>query len=163
MNESKETANSKLKTSSEGVERSIRARRNAIYASIVVAAFLLGLVPMWLTASERGKDLDKAQADLRVSRLQNLLANAAVDARRGEYEPARQSVSEFYTRLREEIELGTTSAFSEAQREPLRSLLDNRDDSVTLLARSDAASGERLAEAYIVFRHSISNNISIRP
>ena len=87
-------ANAETKTTGD-VKRNERARRIAIYAGVLLAVFLLGLVPMWLTARERAKELGAAQPALRVGRLQNTLANAAVDARR-EYEPARQSASESF-------------------------------------------------------------------
>ncbi len=161
MKESKgrEGATAETKTSG-GLAGDERGRRMAIYAGVLLVAFLLGLVPMWLAAHERGRERDRAQTELRVSRLQNALANAAVDARRGEYEPARQSASEFYTKLRGEIERENDSPFTTRQRETLRSLLDNRDDTITLLARSDAAPGERLAEVYAVFRHAVGDNFA---
>jgi len=159
MNESevRESGNVETKTSS-GLAINERGRRMAIYAGVLLIAFLLGLVPMWLTARERAKERDRTQTTLRVSRLQNNLANAAVDARRGEYEPARQSASEFFTNLRGEIERGNDSAFATAQQENLRSLLAGRDDTITLLARGDAATGERLAEIYSAFRQTIGDN-----
>lgn len=161
MNESevRESGNVETKTSS-GLAINERGRRMAIYAGVLLIAFLLGLVPMWLTARERAKERDRTQTTLRVSRLQNNLANAAVDARRGEYEPARQSASEFYTNLREEMERGQNSAFTQAQQENLRPLLASRDDTITLLARGDAASGERLAETHAAFRQTVGDNFA---
>ncbi len=162
MNEDRERqsgANAETKTTGD-VKRNERARRIAIYAGVLLAAFLLGLVPMWLTARERGRELDAAQTALRVSHLQNTLANVAVDARRGEYEPARQSASEFYTNLREEMERGQNSAFTQTQQENLRPLLAGRDDTITLLARSDAASGERLAGLHTAFRQTVGDNFA---
>jgi hypothetical protein len=43
--------------------------------------------------------LPEAIPALRISTLQNTLASAAIDARRGEYEPARQAASDFFTHL----------------------------------------------------------------
>jgi len=161
MNEPKERqgANAETKTTGD-VKPNERARRIAIYAGVLLAVFLLGLVPMWLTARERAIERDAAQTALRVSRLQNTLANAAVDARRGEYEPARQSASEFFTDLREEMERGQNSAFTQTQQENLRPLLAGRDDTITLLARGDAASGERLAETHAAFRQTVGDNFT---
>ncbi len=127
-----------------------RVRRIGIYAVMLLTVFLLGLIPMWLQARER----DMAQAALRVSTLQNTLANAAIDARRGEYEPARQAASEFLTNLRREIECGRDSVFSQAQQDNLCALLAARDDSITLLARSDPASADRLVELYNIYRQA---------
>lgn len=144
--------------SSVGLMRDPRVRRIAIYAGALVAAFLLGLIPMWLKARDWAKERDQAQAALRVSRLQNALATAALDARRGEYEPARQTASDFFTYLREEIERGRDSAFTPVQQESLRgSLLSARDDAITLLARGDPASAERLSELHAGFRQSVGD------
>jgi hypothetical protein len=137
-----------------GAVRNPRVRRLMLITAAVLVAFLLGLVPMWLKARERAGELDKAQAALRVSSLQNALANAAIDARRGEYEPARLAASEFYTNLRNEIERGQGSAFAEAQQNALRAMFDTRDDTITLLARSDPASADRLLDLYNKYRQA---------
>ena len=123
--------------SSGGWMQDPRVRRNAIYAGVLLGVFLLGFVPMWLTARERARERDSAQSALRVSQLQNTLANAALEARRGDYEPARQTTSDFFTNLREEIERGNDSAFTPDQQESMRALLANRDDMITMLARGD--------------------------
>lgn len=138
-----------------GLMQDARVRRIAVYAGVLLAAFLLGLVPMWLTARERANERDQAQKALRISRLQNALANAALDARRGDYEPARQTTSDFFTDLREEIERGRDSAFNSVQQESLRGLLSARDDMITMLARGDSASVERLAELHANYRRIV--------
>ena len=140
-----------------GLLRNPRVRRIAIYAGVLLAVFLLGLIPMWLKAREWAKERDQAQAALRVSRLQNTLATAALDARRGEYEPARQGASDFFTNLREEIERGQDSAFTQYQQESLRGLLAGRDDTITMLARGDPASVERLADLHAAYRRAIAD------
>lgn len=134
--------------------QSPRGRRLILFAAALLAAFLLGLVPMWLKARASAGERDRAQTALRISALQNTLANAALDARRGEYETARQAASEFYTNLRNETERGQDSAFTEAQQNTLRSLFDTRDDTITLLARSDPASADRLLDLYNRYRQA---------
>jgi hypothetical protein len=131
-----------------------RVRRVLLYAAALLIAFLLGLVPMWMTAHERGRERDAAQAALRISTLQNTLANAAIDARRGEYEPARQAASNFFTNLGAEIRRERDSAFNEAQRNALLPIFDTRDDTITLLARSDPASADRLVDLYNTYRQA---------
>lgn len=131
-----------------------RVRRLVLYAAALLVVFLLGLVPMWMTARERGRGRDTAQAALRISILQNTLATAAIDARRGEYEPARQAASEFFTNLRTEIERGRDSSFNQTQQDNLRSMLAARDDTITLLARSDPASADRLVDLYNIYRQA---------
>ena len=132
-----------------------RVRRVILYAAALLVVFLLGLVPMWMTARTRAGERDTAQAALRISTLQNTLASAAIDARRGEYEPARQAASEFFTNLRTEIDRGLASVFNQTQQNNLRSILDVRDDMITLLARSDPASADRLVDLYNTYRQAV--------
>ena len=133
-----------------------RVKRLLLYAVGLLVVFLLGLVPMWMKARTHAQERDAAQAALRVSALQNSLASATIDARRGEYEPARQAASDFFTGLRVEIERGKDSAFTEAQQQALRSsFVDVRDDTITLLARSDPASADRLADLYSKYRQAL--------
>lgn len=134
-----------------------RVRRLILYAVVLLVAFLLGLVPMWMTTRERARERDRAQAALRISTLQNTLASAAIDARQGRYEPARQAASEFFTNLRTEIERGRDSVFNEAQQNSLRSMLATRDDTITLLARSDPASADRLVDLYNTYRQATAS------
>lgn len=131
-----------------------RVRRLIIYAAVLLGVFLLGLVPIWMAARERARERDTAQAALRNSTLQNTLANAAIDARQGRYEPARQAASEFFTNLRTEIERGRDSVFNQSQQDNLRSMLATRDDTITLLARNDPASADRLVELYDTYRQA---------
>jgi hypothetical protein len=154
MSEARRTEVEGRSAAGGGPWRDGRARRWIVYAALLLLAFLLGLVPMWLRARERGRELEAARRELRVSRAQNALANAAVDARRGEYEPARRAASEFFTRLRDEMERGPDSAFTRDQVNGLRPLFDARDDTITLLARGDPASAERLAELYNSYRQA---------
>ena len=131
------------------------ARKIAIYLAAAFAVFLLGLVPMWLRSRENAAQRDAARRELRVSRMQNALASAAVDSARAEYEPARQSASDFFTALREEVDVaGDESGLTAAQRETLRPLLTQRDDLITLLARSDPAATGRLLQLHADFRKS---------
>lgn len=129
-----------------------RLRRLAIYAAVFLVVFLLGFIPMWMTAREHARERDVARAALRINTLQNALASAVIDARRGEYELARQGASGFFTNLRSEIDRGADSAFTLPQQNDLRSILDRRDDVITLLARSDPASNDRLVDLYNTYR-----------
>jgi hypothetical protein len=134
-----------------------RVRRLLFYAAGLLVVFLLGLVPMWMTARERAQERDTAQHALRVSTLQNALASAAIDARRGEYEPARQAASDFFTNLGTEIARGPDSVFNETQRNNLRPMFGVRDETITLLARSDPASADRLVELYNTYRQATAS------
>lgn len=132
-------------------------RRVIIYAAVLVAVYLVGLVPMWLIARERGADRDVAQRNLRLCRLENDLASAVINARRGEYERARLAASSFFTSLHEQVDqIGRPSDLTDAQRESLRPLLNQRDDLITLLARSDPAGADRLTELYMSFQTAMT-------
>ena len=70
-----------------------RLKRLGVYATVVFAAFVLGFVPMWLVARTRANERDVVQQALRLTQLENELAAAAIQARRGDYEPAREAAS----------------------------------------------------------------------
>ena len=140
-----------------GPRTDARLKRFAITALVLLIVFLLGFVPMWTIARSRAAERDQARASLRISTLQNLIANAAIDARRGEYEPARQAASEFLTSLQTEIESGAGSVFNESQRASLSALQEGRDDTITLLARSDPAAADRLGDLYVRYRQATSS------
>jgi hypothetical protein len=128
------------------------ARRFAIYAGVLLLGFLLGFVPMWLQARASAAKLADAERRLTLGGMQGDLASAALDARRGDYEPARQSASQFFTSLRAELDKGDTSYFTQAQRASAQTLFAGRDEIITLLARSDPASADRLSDLYVAYR-----------
>ncbi len=146
---SKSEATSKSGTSSGRlVSIAIPWRRIALYATLSAGFFLLGFVPMWWWGNNAIEQRDVAQREVRLSQLQNTLAAAMVDAQRGEYEPARQLTSDFYTNLRSQTDAANASIFTPTQRETLRPLLAERDEVITLLARSDRAAVDRLFAIY---------------
>ncbi len=130
-------------------------RRFVVYGGVLLVVFLLGLVPMWLQARASAAKLADAERRLTLAGMQNNLASAAVDARRGDYEPARQAVSQFFTTLRAEIDKGDTSYFTQAQRAGAQPLFAGRDEIITLLARSDPASADRLSDLYVAYRKAV--------
>jgi hypothetical protein len=131
-------------------------QRFAIYAGVLLVVFLLGFVPMWFMSRAVTSNLVEAEHQLILVRMQNNLASAVIDARRGDYEPARQAASQFFTDLRAEIDKGNASNFTQAQREGMQSLFAGRDELITLLARSDPASGDRLSDLYVAYRKIMS-------
>lgn len=130
-------------------------RRFIIYGAVLLVAFLLGLVPMWLKARQSAGSLAEAERQLTLVRTQHELASAAIDARRGEYEPARQAASQFFTSVRAEIDEGDASDLTQAQRQGVTPLLASRDELITLLARSDPASADRLSDLYVKYRAAL--------
>lgn len=127
-----------------------RLKKAAIVGAIALVAFLLGFLPMWLSARTHENERDAAIKTLRPSVLQNTLATAAINARRGEFEQARQQTSDFYTDLRVELE-SEQSAFNAEQIKSAQPILAQRDETITLLARNDAAAVDRLTDLYFAF------------
>jgi hypothetical protein len=130
-------------------------RRFVIYGGVLLVVFLLGFVPMWLQARASAGRLADAERRLTLAGMQGNLASAAIDARRGDYEPARQALSQFFTSLRAEIDKGDTSDFTQAQRAGVQPLFAGRDEIITLLARSDPASADRLSDLYVAYRKAV--------
>jgi hypothetical protein len=132
-------------------------KRVALYATVSLGFFLLGFVPMWLKTTQAVEQRDAAQRGVRLAQLQNTLAAAMIDVQRGQYEPARQLTSDFYTNLRRQLDGDSGSLFTVSQRDGLRSLLAERDELITLLARGDPAATDRLYAIYSTY-HRIANN-----
>ena len=130
-------------------------RRIGIYALILLVAFLLGLVPMWLSSRNCAKELDQTKRDLRLSKMENDLSAAVINARRGEYELARQASSRLFTSWGTQCD-ASAADFTRTQCETLRPALAQRDELITLLARSDPASADRLSDMYVLYQKAMS-------
>ena len=128
-----------------------------VYVTLSLGFFLLGFVPMWMKAGAAAEQRDAAQREVRLGQLQSTLASAMIEVERGSYEPARQLASEFYIKLRNQVDADDGSIFTPAQRERLRPLLDERDQMITLLARSDPAAVDRLFATYLSYNKLTGN------
>lgn len=140
----------------ESIKPTPPIRRYGIYAAALLVVFLLGFVPMWLKARQCASSLAAAEHQLSLVRMQDNLASAVIDARRGDYEPARQAASRFFTSVREETEKGDASVLTPAQREGMKPLFNGRDEIITLLARSDPAAADRLSDLYVSYRKTMN-------
>jgi DNA-binding FadR family transcriptional regulator len=74
---------------------------------------------------------------------------------------ARKQTSEFYTSLRAALEATGKSSFTAEQRQQLEELIAQRDDVITLLARSDPASAERLSNLHVSVRQVIGPSANV--
>ncbi|HKG58493.1 MAG TPA: hypothetical protein VKB05_01850 [Pyrinomonadaceae bacterium] len=122
-------------------------QRYIIYAAVLLLVFLLGFIPMWLKARAAASSLAETERQLVLCKTQSDLASAVIDARRGDYEPARQALSRFFTSLSAD-----TSNYTEAQRNSMQTLFAGRDELITLLARNDPASADRLSDLFVAYR-----------
>ena len=143
------------------IKRNTPWKRIALYVVLAVGFFLLGLIPMALRARQYAEEREAAQHEVRLKQMETQLAAAVINADRGEYEPARQTASDFFTSLRSQIERGAKSDLSSLQRDRLKPLLSQRDDVITLLARSDPAAVNRLSDIYVAYQKAM-NDVSSR-
>jgi hypothetical protein len=132
-------------------------KRVALYATIALGFFLLGFVPMWFKTDAAIEQRDAAQRAVRLTQLHNTLATAVIDVQRGQFEPSRQLTSDFYINLRRQVDTDNGTLFTNSQREELKSLLGERDELITLLARSDPAAIERLVGVYSRYSSVVNN------
>ncbi len=140
---------------SQSVNTSPFLRQAGIVAVLLLVGFLLAFVPMWLSARESAARLSVVEHELFITGMNHALASAAIVARRGHYEPARQAASRFYSSLQTEVDRGKASVLTQEQRESMQPLLAQRDEIITLLARSDPAGAERLSDLYMAYRRII--------
>lgn len=132
-------------------------KRASSYALLALAFFLLGFLPTWVKSLETSRNLVEAGHALSLTRMQNSLASAVIDVQRGDYAPALESASSFFTALRAEADLGKASALSPAQIASVQPLFAQRDVIITLLARNDPAAGARLSDLYAAYRQIIGS------
>ena len=134
-------------------------KRIAFYVVFAVGFFLIGLIPMALRARQYDEEREAAQHEVRLKQMETQLAAAVINADRGEYEPARQTAGDFFALLRRQID-GPKSDLSSLQRNRLQTVLSQRDDVITLLARSDPAAVNRLSDIYVTYQkamHDVSS------
>lgn len=141
----------------KGTSPAIAPKKRSGWLPVIVLAgvFLVGFVPMWFKSNGLNSELFRAQRQLRVDQIQITFANATLDARRGDYESARKGAADSFSLIRAELDRGIGSALPASATEGLKPLLAQRDNLITLLARGDPASAERLANAYAEFRKTL--------
>ncbi len=141
---------------SKPIKTTHRMRSLTIYAVLLLIAFLIGFAPMWLQSRECSSSLSEAERQSSLAKMQNSLGSAAIDARRGDYETARQAASDFFTLLRAETSKGVDSALSQQKKDAAQPLLAQRDQIITLLARGDVASANMLSDLYVAYRKLVN-------
>ena len=138
------------------------ALRPTTLAGLIIGAFLLGLVPMWWTAYQRGAERDESRQQLSAVERESTLAAAALLARQGEYDRARELASQFFTDVNQHFTSAEVKGETLANADALRASLTDRDEIITLLARSDPASADRLADLYMNYTSTLPPAASAR-
>jgi hypothetical protein len=90
--------------------RAVRKRSGWLPVFVLLGVFLLGFVPMWLKSTRLDGELFRAQREVRLQQIQIMFADAALDARRGEYESARRVMANFFTVVAAEMDRDIGSA-----------------------------------------------------
>jgi hypothetical protein len=119
---------------------------------VFVVGLLVGFVPMWLRARQRTAERDQALHKLQTSELKDQLSAAALNSRRGQYEIARQELSAFFNSLDAAVNRRNDPDITPEKLKSIQPILSQRDNLITLLARSDPASADRLSDLDLAFR-----------
>lgn len=137
----------------------VRTLRENVHGMIQVLAlglaFLTGFVPMWIRAGRLADERDSTRRALRLVRLEALIAAGTVDARRGRYDWARQSIDHWFVALRDEIESESHSCLSPSQQASLEPMLELQEELISALRRREASSVVRLTTVYLQCRKAI--------
>jgi hypothetical protein len=109
--------------------------------------FIAGLSIPYARAVRLEARFERTTRALTLARLENTLTTAALEARRGRYESARQLTSDFFTRLqRSGVDMPAQA------RDEVRAILTHRDTTITLLSRGDATSTDLLDRLIAEYR-----------
>jgi hypothetical protein len=130
--------------------RGTRARSAGSIVAGMLVAFAIGFGWQYLRAARLQTQLDEAQRELAVQKVEATLGVATVEAQRGAFEPARQLASDAYTRLQ-----GVREAAEEDQRPAIDAILVERDATITALSRSDPQAGAMLGNALMRLRGAL--------
>lgn len=110
-----------------------KSRTGFLWASLaVVIAFLIGFGWQFYEANTVRDDLAAIEDELMLERLRTQLGQAALNAQAGDYESARQQMSDFFRQLQE-----NSDAMPDAVRSVADDFLDDRDQIITGLSRSN--------------------------
>lgn len=141
-----------METSAAASTTPLKSRLKGLqsYGIVLIAGLLIGLLPTGISLFRATQQLHDARRQVQIQSLELHLARAAVLARRGDYPGARDATSQFFSAARLEVDSRSNEATPRLAL--LRSLLNERDAVITLLARSDPAGAERLAEMYVSFQ-----------
>ncbi len=121
-------------------------RRLVLIVAAVLAAVLL-LLPQWSRARRLAGELERTRHELKFARLEGRLGAALSESLRSNYERARQLMVDFYG----ELQGAVGSVRDPEQRRALDAILRERDEIITLLARANQTSTQRLMLLYTAY------------
>lgn len=125
--------------------------------TVLAALLAFGVGAGWQFARARRLEtqLATAQRELSLTRVENQLALATVEARRGHYDEARQLTSSFFSAFQESTDQWPAAAAVE-----LNEILAMRDSSITVLSRSDPESAMLLEDLWRRYRVALGEPVA---
>jgi hypothetical protein len=128
-----------------------RAPRWLVFAGIaIVLVFMAAMVAQYAQTRSARAEAATLRQELAVARGEAMLAAAAIEAQRGSFESARRLASDFFT------DLQATEATAPATVQPtVRTILEQRDPTITLLSRSDPQSAAVLVRMFTQYRAAL--------
>lgn len=132
-------------------QRLAQLRRSAAFFAV---GLLIAAIPLAVLLFQATRERRAISLELRAVTLELSLVRATVLARNGDYATARDEASSFFTSARTEVDR-QSDALDNNYIMALRTVLQERDPIITLLARSDPASPERLSQLYLSYRDAL--------
>ncbi len=135
-----------------------RTTKGLLVAGGVIVAFLVGFGWQFGRAHSLAGQLDQTRRELTFQRMEAMLGAATIEAQRGDFEPARELTSSFFTQL--QVAANQAPAAGQPQ---LQQILALRDQLITELSRSDPGSGAVLAQLFVKYRTAVGENPAAPP
>ncbi len=111
-------------------------KRVASTSYLMLLACIAGYIPGWLASRDYKSEVNDLRRQTRLSPIRTSLAEAALNANRGEFEEARRNSIDFFTNLQAELDR-QEPLFESSDRRRLFDILSKRDEVITELARGD--------------------------
>ena len=122
-------------------------KRISTVAYLMLLACLAGYVPGWLAARGYEFEINDLRRQTRLNSIRTFLAEATLNANRGEFEEARRNSSDFFTNLQAELDR-EDPLFDARDRSKLDDIASKRDEVITRLARGDKMAASLLSGWY---------------
>lgn len=130
-------------------ERSLK--RYAIVALLMLAAYLVGFVPNWMSSKALEEDAAGLKNTNQLLALKTDLAAAAMHAEQGRFDEAITAAGSFFGRLDKGIGAADGTLNNEPAREAAVNMLARRDEVIAMLARGDRTAADVLAGWFFEF------------
>lgn len=136
----------------------IGQRWSLITVLAALLAFGIGAGWQFTRARRLETQLATAQSELSLTRIENMLALATLEAGRGRYDEARQLTSSFFSAFQE-----STGEWPAAAADQLNGILALRDSTITVLSRSSPDSDAMLERLWNRYRTALAEPVASTP